>query len=108
MTLQVGVKIEDPQVGIFNGQEVEIWPRIVWSPKWALTFLDVKKKLTGNCEISQKSTLVVKGANIHINDLSLDGALIVNAIDQAEVCTTGLCFFFNVHFGVRYFRDNMN
>lgn len=82
---KVGVKIEDPQVGIFNGQEVEIWPRIVWSPRWALTFSDVKNKLTGNCEISQKSTLIVKGANIHINDLSLDGALIVNAIDQAEV-----------------------
>ena len=27
----------------------------------------------------------MKGANIHIHDLYLDGALIVNAIDQAEV-----------------------
>eukprot|EP00252_Welwitschia_mirabilis_P014024 TRINITY_DN31047_c0_g1_i1.p1 TRINITY_DN31047_c0_g1~~TRINITY_DN31047_c0_g1_i1.p1 ORF type:complete len:631 (+),score=128.57 TRINITY_DN31047_c0_g1_i1:247-2139(+) len=82
---EVGVKIEDPKVEIFNGQEVEVWPRIVWSPKWALTFSDVKKKMIGSGEISQKSTLVIKGSNLCFHKLLLDGTLIVDTADQSEV-----------------------
>lgn len=70
---------------VFNGQEVEVWPRIVWKPKWALTFSDVKRKIGGNCSVSQKSTMVLKGRNILVEGLSLDGALVVDSIDNAEV-----------------------
>lgn len=69
----------------YNGQEVEVWPRIVWKPKWALTFSDVKRKIGGNCSVSLKSTMVLKGRNIFIEGLSLNGTLIVDAIDDAEV-----------------------
>eukprot|EP01018_Ginkgo_biloba_P019980 Gb_41797 [translate_table: standard] len=82
---KVGAKIEDPKMEIFNGQEVEVWPRIVWSPKWAMTFADVKKKMIGSCEISQKSTFAIKGANVYMGNLFLDGALTIDATDNAEV-----------------------
>lgn len=62
-----------------------MWPRIVWKPKWGLTFSEVKKKVKGSCSISQRSTMVINGRDIFIDNLSLDGALLVKSIDEAEV-----------------------
>ncbi|CAI0393300.1 unnamed protein product [Linum tenue] len=84
-----GVQVEDPVQQEFNGQEVEVWPRVVWKPKWGLTFADVKKKVAGSSSISQKSTLALKGRNIFIENLSLDGALVVESGDGAEVKVGG-------------------
>lgn len=82
---QAGVKVDDPVRQVFNGQEVEVWSRIAWNPDWALTFAEIKKKVSGKCSISQKSTLVINGRNIFVEDLSLDGALVIGCIDDAEV-----------------------
>lgn len=82
---QAGAQIADPVVDTFNGQEVEVWPRITWSPRWGLTFKDVKEKVRGNSSISQRSAFVINGRNIFLEDLSLDGTLIVNSVDEAEV-----------------------
>ncbi|KAI3793779.1 hypothetical protein L1987_36401 [Smallanthus sonchifolius] len=86
---KAGVKVDDPVTQVFNGQEVEVWSRIVWKPKWAVTFADVKSKVSGNNSVSQKSTLVVNGRDIFIEDLSLDGALVVDSVDGAEVKVGG-------------------
>lgn len=86
---KAGVKVDDPVQQVFNGQEVEVWPHIIWKPKWALTFSEVKSKVTGSCSISQKSTIVINGRNIFIGDLSLDGALVINSVDDAEVKVGG-------------------
>ena len=85
MCLQAGVNVDNPVTQVFNDQEVEVWARIVWKPKWAVTFADVKSKVSGNNSVSQKSTLVIKGRDIFIEDLSLDGALIVDSVDDAKV-----------------------
>ncbi|KAM0000883.1 putative nucleotidyltransferase [Helianthus debilis subsp. tardiflorus] len=86
---EAGVKVDDPVTQDFNGQEVEVWSRIVWKPKWAVTFNDVKSKVSGNNSVSQKSTLVIKGRDIYIEDLELDGVLIVDSVDDAEVKVGG-------------------
>ncbi|KAI4970844.1 hypothetical protein ZWY2020_001758 [Hordeum vulgare] len=86
---KAGAQISDPVVSTFNGQEVEVWPRVTWSPRWGLTFKDVKRKVHGNSSISQRSFLVINGQNIVIDGLSLDGALIANSVDEAEVKVTG-------------------
>ncbi|VFR00245.1 unnamed protein product [Cuscuta campestris] len=87
---KVGVKVDDPIHQVFNGQQVEVWPRVVWKPKWALTFSDVKAKVRGNNNsISQRSTMVIKGKNVILEDISLDGALIVDAVDNAKVKVGG-------------------
>ncbi|XP_039120269.1 UDP-sugar pyrophosphorylase [Dioscorea cayenensis subsp. rotundata] len=86
---KAGVEIADPVVDEFNAQEVEVWPRITWSPKWAITFADVKKKVNEKCSVSQRSTMIIKGQNIVLDNLSLDGTLIVHAIDEAEVQVSG-------------------
>ncbi|CAL5050020.1 unnamed protein product [Urochloa decumbens] len=86
---KAGAQIADPVVDTFNGQEVEVWPRITWSPRWGLTFKDIKEKVRGNSSISQRSALVINGRNISLEGLLLDGTLIVNAVDEAEVKLTG-------------------
>ena len=68
----------------FNKQVVEVYPRIVWSPFWAVTFADVKAKV-GKLRVSQKSTLVLEGANIELKDVALDGALVVKPATGAKV-----------------------
>ncbi|KAL2632457.1 hypothetical protein R1flu_017143 [Riccia fluitans] len=82
---KAGVLIEGPKIESYNDQEVEVWPRIVWSPKWGLTFSDVKKKVKGHCQISQKSTLVIDGEDVTIDGLALDGALFIRAVACAKV-----------------------
>ncbi|KAL2638333.1 hypothetical protein AAZV13_06G108300 [Glycine max] len=86
---KAGVQVADPVVQVFNGQEVEVWPRITWKPKWGLTFNRIKGKVSGNCSISLRSTLAIKGPNIFIENLSVDGALIIDAVDDAEVNVSG-------------------
>ncbi|KAJ6997950.1 hypothetical protein NC653_014239 [Populus alba x Populus x berolinensis] len=49
---------------VFNGQEVEVWPRIVWKPKWGLTFADIRSKVSASCSITRRSTMAIKGRNI--------------------------------------------
>ncbi|KAG6435903.1 hypothetical protein SASPL_100784 [Salvia splendens] len=86
---KVGVKVDDPVQDIFNGQEVDVWPRIAWKPKWGLTFSDIKSKVNGNCSITGRSTIALKGKSIFLQDLALDGALIIDAADGAEVKVGG-------------------
>ncbi|CAN7062945.1 hypothetical protein Bca4012_096044 [Brassica carinata] len=82
---KAGVKVEEPVKQVLNGQEVEVWSRITWKPKWGMIFSDIKTKVSGNCDISQRSTMAITGRNVFIDNLSLDGALIVDSIDDAEV-----------------------
>ncbi|KAK4429599.1 UDP-sugar pyrophosphorylase [Sesamum alatum] len=86
---KAGVKVDDPVQAVFNGQEVDVWPRIVWKPKWGLTFSDVRSKVSGKCSITGKSTIALKGQSIYLEDLALDGALIIDAVDGAEVKVGG-------------------
>ena len=85
LSCQAGVKVDDPVLRVFNGQEVEVWSHVIWSPKWALTFADVRSKVGVSCSISQKSTLVINGRNIFVEDLSLDGALVIDSVEDAAV-----------------------
>lgn len=64
---------------------MEQWPCVVWDPKWGLTFSKVSSKIKGSCSISQRSAMVIKGRNIFLEDLSLDGALVINSVEHAEV-----------------------
>lgn len=86
---KAGFQVADPVLQNFNGQEVEVWPRITWKPKWGLTFSSIKSKVSGNCSISHKSTLAIKGQKIFIENLAVDGALIIDAVDDAEVKVGG-------------------
>ncbi|KAI5068323.1 hypothetical protein GOP47_0016668 [Adiantum capillus-veneris] len=80
-----GVEVEGPKMETFNGQEVEVWPRIVWSPEWGVTYSTLKSKLLGTCSVSQKSTLVLDGKDIVLDDVNVNGTLVVSAVEDAKV-----------------------
>ena len=40
--------------------------------------------------------MVIKGCNIFLEDLSLDGTLVVNSVEDAEVCHEKLIIY-NIH-----------
>lgn len=63
-----------------------MWPRITWKPKWGLTFAEIRSKVIGTCSISQRSTFAIKGRYVFLEDLSLDGAFLINSTEEAEVC----------------------
>ncbi|KAK9167336.1 hypothetical protein Scep_002527 [Stephania cephalantha] len=86
---KAGVQVEDPVKQVFNKQEVEVWPRVTWKPKWAITFAEVRSKVRGSSSISQRSTMVIRGQNVYIEGLDLDGALVIDSIDDAEVKVGG-------------------
>lgn len=80
-----GVEVEGPKLETFNGQDVEVWPRIVWSPEWGVTYSNIKSKLLGTSSICQKSTLVLDGKQIVLEDVKLDGTLVVRtAVEDAK------------------------
>lgn len=87
--LQAGVQIADPIVEKFNNQQVEVWPRITWHPKWGVTFADIRNQVSGTCSISQMSTMIIKGKNVFLKDLALDGTLIVNSEDDTVLKVGG-------------------
>mmetsp|Transcript_37345 Transcript_37345/g.89822 ORF Transcript_37345/g.89822 Transcript_37345/m.89822 type:complete len:602 (-) Transcript_37345:268-2073(-) len=68
---------------------VRTWEaRVLWSPSWACCNADVAAKLSrkaGAVKISQRSTLVLDGADIVVESLTLDGALIIKAVPGAKV-----------------------
>ena len=92
------MEIEDPKQEVYNGQEVEVWPRIVWSPSWALTFAEVCKKLSGSIKISQRSTLVIDGRDISLKDVTLDGTLVLRSNPDAQVRTIFEPSFLSIQF----------
>lgn len=92
------MEIEDPKQEVYNGQEVEVWPRIVWSPSWALTFAEVCEKLSGFIKISQRSTLVIDGRDISLKDVTLDGTLVLRSNPDAQVRTIFEPSFLSIQF----------
>jgi len=81
-----GAAIQTAQKAVFNGIDVDLEALVVWSPQWASTFAMVLERLAGDASvsISQRSTLILDG-NITIQNLTLDGALILKASPGSEV-----------------------
>merc|ERR1712232_204432 len=81
-----GVNVEEPQNATFNGIDVALEARVVWSPQWAASFRDVRERIPpgARVSISQRSTLVLDG-DITLEGLELDGALTIIAKDGCKV-----------------------
>ena len=75
------------------GIPVTLMPAIVLEPSFALTSEEIGEKFKGG-KISSRSTLVVEGAGVEIEDLELDGALVIKVTNQKQKIpnvTTALC-----------------
>jgi UDP-sugar pyrophosphorylase len=98
--MQANMEIEDPIVEEYNGHIVDLWPRVVWLPSWALTFKDVCNNIVGpslrNGFISQHSTLLIFSDHLILENIHLDGTLILISIPEAHVRLTFLLSFFQL------------
>lgn len=82
----LGAEVEAPLKATFNGIEVALEARVVWSPRWAVGYRGVRERLApgSRIHISQRSTLVLDG-DIVIEELRLDGALLITARPGSRV-----------------------
>jgi len=81
-----GATIDPPVKRTFNGIDVDLEARVVWSPQWAVSFAGVRARLAPDAkvQITQRSTLVLDG-DIILEELTLDGTLIICAAPGSRV-----------------------
>eukprot|EP00543_Licmophora_paradoxa_P005492 CAMPEP_0202442046 /NCGR_PEP_ID=MMETSP1360-20130828/1534_1 /ASSEMBLY_ACC=CAM_ASM_000848 /TAXON_ID=515479 /ORGANISM="Licmophora paradoxa, Strain CCMP2313" /LENGTH=658 /DNA_ID=CAMNT_0049057289 /DNA_START=100 /DNA_END=2076 /DNA_ORIENTATION=+ len=82
------VETSDELVSV-GGIPVTAGPRVFLASSFAITREEILSKVKGG-RISTRSSMVLEGNGIVINDLDLDGALVVKACDGAEVSLDGL------------------
>jgi len=83
-----GVSIEeDGQLVEYGGIPTMTGAKVVLCPSFGTTSAEIKSKFPtpGDVFISPTSSLVLDGSNIVIKSLNLNGAMIINAVDGAEV-----------------------
>ena len=89
--MNVHVTDEKDLVNI-GGIPVTAGPRVILSSSFASTQEDIKNKIIGG-QISERSTLVLDGADLVVRNLRLDGALIIKASPGCHVEVDGLTVF---------------
>jgi UDP-sugar pyrophosphorylase len=89
-----GATVEAAARVTYNGLELLQPARVVLSPAFAVTLAALKAHAPCSSRmgvtVSQRSTLVLDGADIQLNGLQLDGALVVTAVPGAKVIIDGL------------------
>eukprot|EP00891_Asterochloris_glomerata_P001430 jgi/Astpho2/1430/e_gw1.00025.17.1_t len=77
----VGADVDGPVDATFNGLDVELYPRVSWTPLFALTFDDLRHRLPEpqDVHISRNAALVVEAAEVTLHKLELAGALVIEA-----------------------------
>ena len=84
-----GMQVADASPMTLNGMSIMPGPRVVLAPSFALGVGDVLHKVRGG-RMASRSTLTVHGQDILIENLDLDGTLIVRAVPGAHVHLKGL------------------
>lgn len=82
-----GVVVPPAQLWDVSGLQVNVPPRVVLCPAFAPTVTDVRAKFPAPSAVTltQRSTLVVDGADVTIHHLDLDGTLVIKACVGASV-----------------------
>jgi len=83
----IGDAESTPTVTTFNGiSDCEVWPLVVLKPAIAPSLQKLQEKVRrGSIKLTQRSSLVLNGWNILIENLHLDGALVLSASKSATV-----------------------
>jgi len=87
-----GVDVDvDGDERVFRGVKIGVGARIILSPSFGSTQLEILSKFPGGkVRISKQSTLILNGSDIVVKNLDLDGTLVVNATNGAKVVIDGL------------------
>lgn len=81
-----GVEVDPAEPAEFNGIQVDLEARVVWTPDWAASLHAVRARIAPEAKvhITQRSTLILDG-EIVLEGLELDGTLIIRAAPGARV-----------------------
>lgn len=94
MLQTLGARIEEPSEELeYNGiKGLKLWPRITWSPSFALTFDDLASKVDGpGLRVGGDTTMVIRAPDLRIKRLDLNrGALVIKGPKGAEITVDGL------------------
>lgn len=94
MLQTLGAQIEEPTEELeFNGiKGLKLWPRITWSPLFALTFDDLASKVNGpGLRIGGDTTMVIQAPDLYIKRMDLNrGSLVIKGCKGAEITVDGL------------------
>lgn len=89
MLCALGAHIDEPQTTVeFNEiKGLRLWPRVTWSPLFAVTFDDIERKI--NCpevHIGRDTAMVIRAPDLHIMSLELrSGALMIDSPPGSDV-----------------------
>lgn len=83
----LGCRLEQPVEAVYAGVRVDEGPRVVLTPAFAASVVQLRAKLLAPAEVavSRRSTLVIDGANVTIRALNLDGALLIEVAPCASL-----------------------
>jgi len=88
-----GAEVADPTPVTFAGTQLQLWPRVVLSPATAATLVELRERVVrpagDGVRLSARSALVLRG-DVRLEELSLDGALVITAAPGAHVIVRGL------------------
>lgn len=89
---RLGAHVAPPIDRIFRGVGVAVGPAVALMPSFAPCFTVLGQKLPApsTVTISQRSSLVVTGEDIRVQNLELDGALVIDVADGASLRIDGL------------------
>lgn len=81
----VGARVEDAPAQPYLGIQITPGPRVVFRPDFCVCTSEVRAKFPqpGRVKISPNSSLVIRGADVTVESLDLDGALEVDCEDGA-------------------------
>ena len=69
---------KNTEKGNYGGVELAYGPKILLEPSFAISLREIKEKIVGINKISKDSTLILKGAHSSLQNLDLDGYLVIN------------------------------
>ena len=87
-----GIKVQaDGPLVEYGGIPTMTGSKVVLAPRFGTTGAEIRSKFPSpeSVSISPTSSLVLDGANISVKSLTLDGALVIRAVDGANVVVDG-------------------
>ena len=88
LLLSLGVHVGRPVVKVLDGVHLLVWPRIVWTPRFATTLAQLRERFPNPSavSISSRSMLLLDcpGPMLVVESLELDGGLWVVAAGQEQ------------------------
>ena len=87
--ITVPIAIESAAAQPFLDIPVVLGPAVVLAPAFAVTSVEAASKVNGG-SVSARSTLVIEGRDVVLDNLVLDGALVVKAVPGARVTLKNL------------------